>query len=99
MDEFGEHDDELIEVPIGDTFDLHPFQPRDVGDVVREYLEQARAHGFRQVRIIHGRGIGVQREIVRSLLASLPWVVEYADADPSGGGWGATVVVLAPVAE
>jgi DNA-nicking Smr family endonuclease len=91
--------DEPFQIPITDAIDLHPFSPRDVRDVVLEYLEQARARRFRQVRIIHGRGIGVQREIVRSLLAGLPWVIGYADADPGGGGWGATVVALAPPEE
>ena len=89
-------DDELpVEIPISDTLDLHPFRPADVADVTTEYLLEARARGFRQVRLIHGRGIGVQREIVRSLLARLPWVIAFADADASGGGWGATVVSLA----
>jgi DNA-nicking Smr family endonuclease len=99
MDEFGSDDDETVEIPIGDTIDLHSFQPRDVRDVVLTYLEEARARGFRQVRVIHGRGIGVQREIVRSLLAGIPWVVDYADADPGGGGWGATLVSLSPPAD
>jgi len=88
-----------VEIPISDSIDLHAFQPRDVRSVVADYLDEARALGFRQVRIIHGRGIGVQREIVRALLAKIPWVLSYADADPSGGGWGATVVSLAPEAD
>lgn len=89
-----ENNDEPIEVPIEDTLDLHPFRPRDVRDVAAAYLESAREKGFDQVRLIHGRGIGVQREIIRSLLASLEFVVEFHDADPSGGGWGSTVVLL-----
>jgi len=85
-----------VEVPIEDTFDLHPFRPADIKDVAHEYLLEARARGFRQVRLIHGRGIGVQRERIRSLLATLDFVEAYHDADPSGGGWGSTVVVLKP---
>ena len=87
-------DDEPVEIPITDTFDLHPFQPKEIKDVAREYLLEAHARGFRQVRLIHGRGIGVQRERIRSLLAELDFVEGYHDADGSGGGWGATVVVF-----
>jgi DNA-nicking Smr family endonuclease len=82
------------EIPIEDVLDLHPFRAAEVRDVALEYLKEARAHGFRQVRLIHGRGIGVQREIIRSMLETLDWVEAYHDADPSGGGWGATVVLL-----
>jgi dsDNA-specific endonuclease/ATPase MutS2 len=88
--------DEPVEIPITDTLDLHPFQPREIPDVAREYLIEARARGLKQVRLIHGRGIGVQRERIRSLLASLDFVAEFHDADPTGGGWGSTVVRLAP---
>ena len=88
--------DEPVEVPITDTFDLHPFQPREIRDVAREYLVEAHARGFRQVRLIHGRGIGVQRERIRSLLETLEFVEGFQDADASGGGWGSTVVLLAP---
>lgn len=83
-----------VEIPITDTLDLHPFRPAEVREVAREYLIEARAHGFRQVRLIHGRGIGVQREGIRKLLASLEFVSDFHDADGSGGGWGATVVLL-----
>lgn len=86
--------DEPVEIPIEDVLDLHPFQPGDIRDVTLEYLTEARRRGFRQVRIIHGRGIGVQRENVRSVLEQLNWVEEFHDADGSGGGWGATVVLL-----
>ena len=89
-------DSEPVEIPITDTLDLHPFRPAEVQDVAREYLLEARARGFRQVRLIHGRGIGVQRERIRSLLAGLDFVMEFHDADPSGGGWGSTVILLAP---
>ena len=83
-----------VEIPIEDSLDLHPFRPREIRDVAEAYLEAAREKGFRQVRLIHGRGIGVQREIVRSLLEKLPWVDSFHDAEASGGGWGATVVYL-----
>ena len=87
--------DEAIEIPITDTLDLHPFRPAEVRDVAREYLIEAQARGFTQVRLIHGRGIGVQREGIRALLASLEFVIDFHDADASGGGWGSTVVLLA----
>jgi DNA-nicking Smr family endonuclease len=94
----GVSDDE-IEIPIEDTLDLHPFRPKETKDVALSYLEEARRLGFRQVRLIHGRGIGVQREIIRALLVSLPWVEAFHDADHTGGGWGATVVLLLPPEE
>jgi dsDNA-specific endonuclease/ATPase MutS2 len=87
-------EDEPIEIEITDTLDLHPFRPAEVRDVAREYLVEAHARGFTQVRLIHGRGIGVQREGIRTLLASLDFVRDFHDADPSGGGWGSTVVLL-----
>ncbi len=90
-----EDDEQPIEIPITDTLDLHPFQPSEIKDVAREYLIEAHARGFRQVRLIHGRGIGVQRERIRSLLQTLDFVEGFQDADGSGGGWGATVVLLA----
>jgi DNA-nicking Smr family endonuclease len=87
-------DNAPIAIPITDTLDLHPFRPNEIRDVAREYLLAAHAKGFRQVRLIHGRGIGAQREKIRTLLASLDFVEAFHDADGSGGGWGATVVVL-----
>jgi dsDNA-specific endonuclease/ATPase MutS2 len=91
--------EDTIEIPITDTLDLHPFLPAEVRDVAREYLLEAHARGFTQVRLIHGRGIGVQREGIRTLLSSLEFVVDFHDADASGGGWGSTVVLLAPNGE
>lgn len=88
---------EDVTIPIEDAIDLHAFAPADVRDVVGSYLEAAHEAGLREVRIIHGRGIGVQRESVRSLLARHPLVVSFGDAPPERGGWGATIVVLAPV--
>ena len=87
-------DDEPVRIPITDTFDLHNVSPRDVKDVVEEYLIEARAAGFRALRIIHGRGIGVQRETVRKILARTDFVESFGDAPAEAGGWGATVVTL-----
>lgn len=85
---------EEIVLPIEPHIDLHPFRPREIRSVVESYLEEALAAGFDEVRLIHGRGIGVQREILRSLLSRHPAVSSYADAPPERGGWGATVVRL-----
>jgi DNA-nicking Smr family endonuclease len=92
-------DDEPVEIPIEDTLDLHPFRPNEIRDVVRDYLEAARARGFRQVRLIHGRGKGVQRAQIQLMLVTLDFVETVHDADPTGGGWGATVVLLRPLEE
>ena len=74
----------MHEVPIEDSIDLHTFQPREIAEVVEEYLYQALAKGFREVRIIHGRGIGVQREIVRGILTKHPNVQSFKDAPDRG---------------
>ena len=88
-----------VELEIGDSIDLHTFAPADTRLVVEGYLEEARERGFGEVRIIHGRGKGVRRRIVRSLLAHHPAVRVFRDAEPGRGGWGATVVILKPVEE
>ena len=85
---------EPIRIPITDVFDLHSVPPRDVRGVVEAYLEEARRLGFKALRIIHGRGIGVQREIVRSALARTEFVESFRDAPAEAGGWGATIVTL-----
>lgn len=87
-------DDEPVRIPITDVFDLHSVPPRDVRAVVEEYLIEAHRMGYRALRIIHGRGIGVQREMVRAVLARTPFVKEYGDAPAEAGGWGATLVTL-----
>ena len=74
----------MHEVPIEDSIDLHTFQPREIAIVVDEYLYQAVNRGFSEVRIIHGRGIGVQREIVRSILEKHPSVLTFHDARDRG---------------
>jgi len=81
-------------LPVEDWIDLHTFRPQDVPEVVRSYLEAAWEAGHREVRIVHGRGIGVQRERVRSVLEGHPLVLAFDDARTCCGGWGATVVVL-----
>lgn len=86
--------DEPVRIPVEDAFDLHSFLPRDVPSVVADYLEAAHAQGFAEVRLIHGKGIGVQRRIVQSVLAKHPLVVAFADAPPERGGRGATIVRL-----
>lgn len=84
---------EIVELEITDTIDLHSFQPNEVRAVVEAYLEEVRKKGFETVRIIHGKGIGVQREIVRKLLAEKDYVRSFKNGDEfSGGGAGATVV-------
>jgi len=85
---------EPVHLPIEDSLDLHAFAPKDVRPVVEEYLREAVARGFREVRLIHGRGIGMQRASVQALLAGHPLVLRFFDASPERGGWGATVVVL-----
>ena len=86
---------EPVEIEITDVFDLHTIPPREVKAVVEEYLREAHARGFRVVRIIHGKGIGVQRETVRAVLARTSFVVDWTDAPPQAGGLGATIVRLA----
>ena len=86
---------EPVEIEITDIFDLHTIPPRDVRAVVEEYLHEAHQKGFPVVRIIHGKGIGVQREMVRSILARTSFVEDWSDAPPEAGGLGATVVRLA----
>ena len=83
-----------IVLPITDALDLHVFEPKEIASVVEEYLEECRRMGFFEVRVIHGKGIGVQRSIVRSVLNKHPAVASYQDAPIGAGGWGATIVRL-----
>lgn len=85
---------EEVVLPIEDEIDLHAFSPKDVRSVVESYVEAAVLAGFREVRIVHGRGKGVQRASVRALLERLPGVESLRDAPPGSGGWGATIAVL-----
>ncbi|HXI92761.1 MAG TPA: Smr/MutS family protein [Blastocatellia bacterium] len=85
---------DIVVIEFQDVIDLHSIPPRQVRAVVEDYLEEAHRRGVHWVRIIHGRGIGVQREMVRSILSRTPYVVDFRDAPPEAGGWGATVVTL-----
>jgi len=85
---------EPVEIEITDVFDLHTIPPREVKGVVEEYLREARRLGFPVVRIIHGKGIGVQRGLVRTILARTSFVIDWTDATPEAGGLGATIVRL-----
>jgi DNA-nicking Smr family endonuclease len=84
----------MVTVPIGDALDLHSFRPSEIKDVVGSYLDAVCELGLREVRIIHGRGIGVQRETVRKVLERDSRVESFRDAEAPRGGWGATVVCL-----
>jgi DNA-nicking Smr family endonuclease len=85
--------DEIV-LPITDELDLHTFAPADVPAVVADYLDACREQGLLLVRIVHGRGKGVQRAVVQRLLRDLPHVESLTDAPPASGGWGATLVRL-----
>jgi dsDNA-specific endonuclease/ATPase MutS2 len=83
---------EPVELEITDAIDLHSFKPRDVKSVVKTYLREARRKGFSTVRIIHGKGIGVQRETVRKVLAETDFVESFKSGNEFSGNWGATIV-------
>jgi dsDNA-specific endonuclease/ATPase MutS2 len=89
------HEDEPVRIPISDVFDLHSIAPRDVKAATEAYLEEAHRLGLTALRIIHGRGIGAQRETVRSVLRRTAYVLDFQDAPAEAGGWGATLVTLA----
>lgn len=88
--------DEPVRIPIEDVLDLHSVSARDIKPVVEEYLVEAYRLGFQAVRIIHGRGIGVQREMVRKILDRTPFIASFSDAPAEAGGWGATIVTFIP---
>jgi DNA-nicking Smr family endonuclease len=81
-----------VELPITGELDLHSFAPRDVEDVVTDYLDACRERGLPEVRLVHGRGKGVQRAMVRRIVSARDDVASFADAPPGSGGWGATLV-------
>ena len=87
-------EDEIIQYPIEDSIDLHTFRPNEVKDLLNDYLEAANEKGFEEVRIIHGKGIGVLRRIVHSVLKNHPLVISFREAGLDDGGWGATIAVL-----
>ena len=80
-----------IDLEITDSIDLHAFRPKDLGAVIESYLVEAHAKGFRFVRIIHGKGVGVQREITRKVLEESKLVKDFKSGDEFSGGWGATI--------
>ena len=88
--------EEPVRLPTEDVLDLHAFAPKEIPSVVEEYLTQCRQAGLSEVRLIHGKGTGAQRAVVRRLLASHPDVLTFADATPHAGAWGATIVRLKP---
>ena len=107
LDDIGDPDDDgeisifadpfegkAIKIPIEDHIDLHTFAPNETRPAVDAYLEEAIEHGFHRVRIITGRGRGIQRRMIRSLLENHSLVERYEDARPEEGGWGATIAYL-----
>ncbi len=90
----GSDDDEVVEVPITDELDLHAFNPREVADLVANYLDECAARGLREVRIIHGKGVGTLRRVVHAVLERHPAVESFRLGDGGRGGWGATIVLL-----
>ena len=86
--------DEPIQLPIVGVLDLHTFNPREIKDLVTDYLAECQEHGIFQVRIIHGKGIGNLRRTVHALLAKNPEVISYTLDHPQYGSWGATLVSL-----
>ncbi len=92
-------DQDPVRIPIDGTLDLHTFAPREVKELVPEYLTACREQGILEVRIIHGKGSGALRETVHAVLRRLPWVRHFQLAGEQEGGWGATVALLAPLEE
>ena len=89
-------DEEPIQLPIDGVLDLHAFRPREVKDLVLDYLAECKMRGIQRVRIIHGKGIGQLRQTVHSILEKHPDVTEFHLASEHFGGWGATIVHLKP---
>ncbi|MBI5633119.1 MAG: Smr/MutS family protein [Nitrospirae bacterium] len=87
---------EPVEIPINGVLDLHTFHPREVKDLLPDYLHECRVKGILEVRIIHGKGIGALRETVHAILRRLPEVTSFRLADETAGSWGATLVLLKP---
>jgi DNA-nicking Smr family endonuclease len=98
MSEEGKEEDlQPIELPIDGILDLHTFRPKDVKGLLPDYLAACREKGILQVRVIHGKGSGILRKTVLSLLGRLPCVASFRTAGEEAGGWGATIVMLKPL--
>ena len=89
----------VVKIPIEDWIDLHTFSPREIPFLLEDYLAECQKKGFTQVRIIHGKGKGVQRNIVHSLLEKSPLVESFQDAPLEAGSWGATIATLKKVSD
>lgn len=87
---------EPIRIPIEDVLDLHTFRPQDIADLLEDYFEECITAGIQSVRIIHGKGKGIQKRQVQRILQKNPRVKSFKDAPPEAGGWGATLVELKP---
>ncbi|UCF90774.1 MAG: Smr/MutS family protein [Desulfobacterales bacterium] len=85
---------EPVIIPIGDVLDLHTFRPQDIPDLLSDYLSECIKAGIFAVRIIHGKGKGIQKKRVQAVLRKSPQVAFFKDAPPEAGGWGATLVEL-----
>lgn len=94
MEEDYKAEQEPIEIPINGVLDLHTFHPRDVKDLLPDYLHECRIKGILEVRVIHGKGTGMLRETVHTILTRIPEVVSFKLADETAGSWGATLVLL-----
>lgn len=94
MKDFNHKDSEPVHIPVSDTIDLHTFQPKEIKDLLQEYLVECHRLGFSEVRIIHGKGSGTLRGIVHSILRGSPLVLSFHLAPPEAGSWGATIAKL-----
>jgi len=83
-----------VRIPIEDWIDLHTFSPKEIPSLLEEYLGECQKKDFKEVRIIHGKGKGIQRSIVHSFLRKSPLVESFEMAPPEAGSWGATIAVL-----
>jgi DNA-nicking Smr family endonuclease len=93
------NESDLVELPIDGILDLHTFHPREVKELIPEYLAACRERGTLEVRLVHGKGTGTLRETVHALLRKIPEVVSFRLAGEEAGGWGATLVTLRPLDE
>ncbi|HYV84711.1 MAG TPA: Smr/MutS family protein [Patescibacteria group bacterium] len=89
---------EPVAIPIDGTLDLHSFRPREVEPLLIDYFDACRERGILEVRVVHGKGTGALRRTVHAILDRLPGVASWRPADETGGGWGATLVILLPLA-